>query len=190
MKLYVPATFAFLFVAFYQLSGGSDYAPRDGSLQAEAQKQRETRVAEARTVATPVASTKNRAEAGEAVVTRASLDLNTIATSAPAKAEVAELPKVQPIARVRLLTNAVAAPVTVRARPQMAPKAKDVPTILKSRVNMRMGPGTFFNVLTKVDQGMEVEVLQEPGNGWMKLRIVETGKLGWMSASLVSAAAN
>ena len=101
-----------------------------------------------------------------------------------------ELPKVQPIARVTLLTDPVAAPVTVRARPEMAPKAKDVRTILKSRVNMRMGPGTSFNVLTKLDQGMEVEVLQEPGNGWMKLRIVESGQVGWMSASLVSTAAN
>ena len=64
----------------------------------------------------------------------------------------------------------------------------DIRTISGNNVNMRMGPGTRYNVVAKLRRETEVQVLQNPGNGWLKLRVVESGRVGWMAEFLVTAA--
>lgn len=58
-----------------------------------------------------------------------------------------------------------------------------------TRVNMRLGPGTGHSVVTQLSQGTEVEVLRAEG-GWLKLRVVDSKRIGWMADYLVTAAAN
>ena len=55
-----------------------------------------------------------------------------------------------------------------------------------NRVNLRNGPGTEYNVLSKLTRGEQVAILQDPGNGWLKLRVLETNRVGWLAASLVN----
>jgi uncharacterized protein YgiM (DUF1202 family) len=43
-------------------------------------------------------------------------------------------------------------------------------------------------VLAQVLKGERLIVLQDPGNGWLKVR-TEENRIGWMAASLISAAA-
>lgn len=62
---------------------------------------------------------------------------------------------------------------------------EDVRQVSGNRVNLRNGPGTQYNVLSKLTRGEQVAVLQDPGNGWLKLRVVETKRVGWLAASLV-----
>ena len=202
LESYVPATFVFLFIAFFQLSGGTNYVPKEGSRQAESAKERAVEATRTAMVmpkkAETVAVTSSKSAAPEAVVSRASINLSELPT-APRKAQALtpvtlEDLKPKSAMKVTLLTSPIpASPAQALAGPReetaTATSDKDLRTILKSRVNMRMGPGTNFNVVSKLDIGAEVELLQEPGNGWMKLRVVETGRVGWMADYLVSAAA-
>ncbi|MFC3613845.1 SH3 domain-containing protein [Lutimaribacter marinistellae] len=62
---------------------------------------------------------------------------------------------------------------------------RDIREVTGTRVNMRMGPGTNYPVITRLNLGHEVEVL-ESGNGWLRLRVLPEQTVGWISASLVS----
>ncbi|MWD29071.1 SH3 domain-containing protein [Aquicoccus sp. SCR17] len=60
--------------------------------------------------------------------------------------------------------------------------------VIANVVNMRIGPSTGYSVLAQLNRGDRVEVLREPGNGWVKLRTVEGNRVGWMSARLLARA--
>jgi hypothetical protein len=70
----------------------------------------------------------------------------------------------------------------------MALPAKETRRVTGNVVNMRGGPGTRYDRIAKLRKDDEVVVLQEPGNGWIKLRVVDTGRVGWMADWLVTAA--
>jgi uncharacterized protein YgiM (DUF1202 family) len=55
---------------------------------------------------------------------------------------------------------------------------------------MRNGPGQSFDVVGKLGNGERVEILQDPGDGWVKLRVVEGGRVGWMADFLLTASIN
>lgn len=55
-------------------------------------------------------------------------------------------------------------------------------------VNLRTGPGTAFGAITSLARGTEVIVLRNPGNGWIKLRVPGTGRIGWMADRLLTVA--
>lgn len=59
--------------------------------------------------------------------------------------------------------------------------------VTASRANMRFGPGTGFPVLRALPNGAEVRILRNSGDGWVKLRSVEDGRIGWMAGHLVAA---
>jgi uncharacterized protein YgiM (DUF1202 family) len=52
-------------------------------------------------------------------------------------------------------------------------------------VNVRNGPSPRYNVILKLTRGTRVEILQDPGNGWVKLKVEDTGRIGWMAARLL-----
>ena len=54
------------------------------------------------------------------------------------------------------------------------------------RVNMRNGPSTSYNVITQLTRGTEVEVLEIPGNGWVRLKVQASGEIGWMAERLLT----
>lgn len=62
---------------------------------------------------------------------------------------------------------------------------KDIREIAGTRVNMRDGPGTIYPIIGKGTIGQQVEVFAESGTGWLRLRVVETQQVGWISASLI-----
>ncbi len=64
----------------------------------------------------------------------------------------------------------------------------DIRYVTGNVVNMRDGPGTEFQPVSKLTQGTEVAVLDSSGNGWVMLRVMTTGQEGWMADWLVSAA--
>ena len=68
--------------------------------------------------------------------------------------------------------------------------AMDIRYVTGNVVNMRGGPGTSFDKVSSLTGGTEVAVIEEPGNGWVMLRVMETGQEGWMADWLLSAAAN
>ncbi|MFW8635028.1 SH3 domain-containing protein [Cribrihabitans pelagius] len=64
--------------------------------------------------------------------------------------------------------------------------AEDVRQITATRVNMRLGPGTNYPVLSQLNRGDEVVVFENDGRGWLHLRVPSQGQVGWIAASLVS----
>ncbi|MBE1285935.1 MAG: SH3 domain-containing protein [Rhodobacteraceae bacterium] len=66
----------------------------------------------------------------------------------------------------------------------------DLREVTGTRVNMRDGPGTIYPVLTRLKLGNAVQVLSDSGTGWLRLRTVETGHVGWVAASLISKKSN
>jgi uncharacterized protein YgiM (DUF1202 family) len=62
----------------------------------------------------------------------------------------------------------------------------DIRTVSGNRVNVRGGPSTNFSVVSKLIRGDAVEILEDNGNGWVKMRSVLTGEEGWMADFLLS----
>ena len=68
--------------------------------------------------------------------------------------------------------------------------AKDIREISGTRVNLRDGPGTIYPIIGKVQLGQKVEVLDDSGSGWLRLRVLPVQQIGWISESLISKSTN
>jgi len=221
MWRFILLTFAFLGLAFYQLSGGSEYAPVAHSLQAQAVK--------THAIAAPAADAAQNQSNAPADVADASAPT---AIPAPdvvrvsASADDAVLPEVieQPsrLARVAAIDAAIAeimqdtSPVTADESDTprhndvfsletyaeaiqngtlvvgadgtaQLPDARDIRQVSGTVVNMRAGPGQSYESLGKLNRGTQIAVLDEPGNGWIRFEVVDTGTEGWMADWLVTA---
>lgn len=62
----------------------------------------------------------------------------------------------------------------------------DIRTVTGSRVNVRGGPGTEHNIVSRLEQGDAVEVLQDTGQGWVRMRPIDGGPEGWMADFLLT----
>jgi len=77
------------------------------------------------------------------------------------------------------------------AQASETPFVADRRTIAGDRANMRAGPGTEFDVLATLAEGEAVEVLNPAEtSGWLRLRVLATGEIGYMADWLVTPAAN
>ncbi len=188
MKRFIVLTFLFLGWGFYELSGGADFVP------------------ETREVAEAPAPVPAPAPIPEIEVTR-SETLTSFAPPAPARSvtaaaqveppeaavlAVVEEPPAPPAEEVYLFqslaegapTFADILPTEPAAAPQQA-TGLDLRQVAGTRVNMRTGPGTSYSVIVALPQGTETEVL-EVVEGWARIRVTDTGSLGWMAERLLS----
>lgn len=189
MYKFIFLTFAFLAWAFYEMSGGASFAPTE-------------RVADAGPVAASdsvevksdavMTATAEPAVQPAAEVTRAAYTAPSYNIQAPAEAELAAVdPAV--LASFSNVLKSEGADVTSDATQVAADGGliagqalNDLREVTGNRVNMRNGPGTSYSIVGRLERGDAVEVLSEPGNGWLKLRVSETGRIGWMADFLVS----
>ncbi len=180
----IAITFGLLSLAFYQMSGGADYTPSEGSLQAHAAQKRLDRIAALQNPAPKTAETVTAAitqPVAEETVSRGTINLDTLPQVKITLASAA-VPDAKTIQARKV--NA-ATPETVAA---IAKPVRDIRQVKGNRVNMRMGPGTKYNKIGQLTKGEQVIILQEPGNGWVKLRSVDTNRVGWMADFLLTAA--
>ncbi len=196
MNKFVFLSLALLGWVFWELSGGSDFEPKS------------------RVEATKVETAPQTEKVAEAAP--AALSVPIIKASAPAKSGVtatpaalivasedqkeSEEPAKTPVVVASLATgletfSTPGAPILVPASvtdattsTEALPEQRvDLRKVRGSRVNMRGGPGTSFGVLIVLPRGQEVEVLRENDSGWVKLRDQESGRIGWMSARMLTA---
>ncbi|HKL54663.1 MAG: SH3 domain-containing protein [Roseovarius sp.] len=183
MWRFILVSFAFLGWSFYELSGGADYEPRTNSIQARA------KLDDLRPVARPlraqeprVAQAPDIAEAPEIgatdTVARGLSGLNGTQTGGVTVTLAA--------AGASLDSEAIAHNIATRS--VVTPRQQDLREVAGSRVNMRAGPSTQYDRIARLERGEQVAVLRESVNGWVKLRVVETGRVGWMAERLVTAA--
>mgnify|MGYP001800324025 FL=1 len=206
MTRFIVISFAFLAFAFYELSGGADF---------DAEATRLSRIDAPAEVTDAVQST-DVADASAARplpedVTRVSLNLESVsdvlrpaptlrteravrrAPVEPEKAEAVTEEEPTIILPSLLVDRPVITPVdvgrdrsvqTVAATPTAT--TGDLRQVTGRSVNVRGGPGTDYSVVNRLVRGDQVEVLQDPGNGWVQLRPVGGGTVGWMADFLLS----
>lgn len=172
-------TFAFMGFALYEISGGDAFVPIAEEKRAalaieQAEKERMLAAAKAEKL-------KAEQEQAQASVVLAS----AVVTTAP-KADI----------KTDEMVAAVSAALDVDKAEEIAQgeaeviedaPAADIREVTAARVNMRNGPGQKFNVVAKLTSGEKVEILQDPGDGWVKLRVAESGRVGWMADFLLTA---
>ncbi|MGR3702639.1 MAG: SH3 domain-containing protein [Paracoccaceae bacterium] len=198
-------TFAFLGWSFYQISGGADYQPREGSrqavaLQVEAERKLAALSPNTMASAIPAASAPDKPEVTRNLIDLTSMPAVTDRSAQPVRLLPQDLPSADTLAdtvdkRVANLSLAQPAafaqaagmaPVSPENLPQPAQDLRDLRHITGTSVNMRTGPGTSFGVLARVTRDTEVEVLETYENGWLRLRVIDSSKVGWVSSKLVS----
>lgn len=177
----IVVSFAFLFLAFYELSGGADFEPVE---TVQAAPKLTPMIVEVPQTALPqipqigIQTAKVSAKDGAANIQLAALTTSGT-EAAPAELTVSATQK--PVSEVVMPSIAVDAAYT--SEPETV---VDMRFITGKSVNMRNGPGTGYSVTGRLVSGQQVQVLQEPGNGWLKLKVLETGHVGWMADWLVS----
>lgn len=63
--------------------------------------------------------------------------------------------------------------------------SRDLREVTGERVNMRDGPGTDFGVIEQLVRGTVITVIEDAGNGWVRVRVDASGRAGWMSADFL-----
>ncbi len=66
-----------------------------------------------------------------------------------------------------------------------ASTAGELVKVTGTRVNLRDAPSTNGTVLGKLSRDTHAEVLQRDGNGWAKIRALDSGLVGYMSAKFL-----
>ncbi|GFE50960.1 hypothetical protein So717_27130 [Roseobacter cerasinus] len=202
MKRFILLSFVFLGLGFYELSGGAEFDPvaaREAAILARSDAPQ-----------TPGPSVKGSAAAVQLTeadldnqVTRVSLNLVSFGdaaapqagvqrqTSEPAIAEP-ESSQVTPVTfstgdeTPAVLPSLIFPGSTSRASSDAVTLEQNLRFISGDRVNMRGGPGTGFDVVTQLVRGTQVEVLQDNGTGWVRLRPADGGPEGWIADFLLS----
>ncbi|WP_147110837.1 SH3 domain-containing protein [Tateyamaria sp. syn59] len=202
MWRFIIVTFGFLAFAFYEMSGGADFDPEATrmariEMPVAVEPEKLERVVEAETELQPPLPES---------VTRVSLNLNSVndvlrpqrnvPTTPARQLPAAEEPEVADVALSEeeptvilpslIVDTAVITPVDFNAPRAAEDTVQNVREVTARSVNVRGGPGTDFSVVNRLTRGDAVEILQDPGNGWVKLRPVGGGTVGWMADFLLS----
>ena len=184
--------------AFYEMSGGKNFVPRkaDKVAAAKAAEEEKSQAREARLAYVqpePVAVPVTAAKAPADVVAGTISEPEPVAQTTPEPVEntgpvtLASLQDnsamfARPVIQLGTIPNAVALP---DAEPD--PQPLDIREVAGARVNVRMGPGTGYDIVTSLSKGTTVEVIETDSSGWVKLRTVENEFVGWMAEYLLTA---
>lgn len=199
MTRVILITFGFLGWAWFEMSGGSSFEPGENGVtalaafdpvvveeadlpsvtpeppvvtRADTTEAPLTRVSQPRIVVKPAPSFVETVKAD--VVTEAGATQTTLVVGGLG-GDLANLGQAISVGANDPVSDAIAAAVDYRV-------------VSGSRVNLRSGPSTEFSVVTRLVRGNEVEILQDDGLGWVKLRALNGNEIGWMSDSFLVAA--
>ena len=204
MKRFIFLTFGFLGWAFFEMSGGVDFQPASARIAASDD--------EPSLVIQKVAADRTRNVVEPAVISRAVASAPIAPTPASfvpgsSSGNASEVQNVSvSLTSLRTLDDNVAKPgnndITANTAPIVIPSLiapGDTETTLievgsdtairsvsGNRVNVRGGPGTDYQVVTKLGRGDSVEVIHDNGDGWVKMRSLGGGQEGWMANFLLS----
>lgn len=210
MNRYIFLSFLFMGWMFYELSGGADFespSSKQAALSEPAsipKVETEYEVAELMTAKPEPAvrletPTKLDRAAGPILASATEeLIVDAGATEIPATTETVTSGIVMSSGWLTDLQDQTVSTDTVFSLASLAPLPEVTPTtasqdaiwgtrIVKgSRVNVRSGPGTDHSVVSSLTGGMEVQVLNDPGTGWIEMRHTDSETVGWMAASLLT----
>lgn len=191
--------------SFYELSGGSDYAPVENSIQVQGLPDRtpprpaaQEPAARNRTLAQVEAMMdelgRAQTEAEDRIRTEAeelSLTLAAVNTDGPSIIEAeasrpkAELLELQIEERRGESTADIEAAVAAAIGDVTADPSR-LRWVKETVVDLRTGPGLTFDKVARITKGTEVAVLEDPGHGWLNVRVMDTYQTGWLAEWLVT----
>lgn len=175
MVRFMLCSFAFMGWAFYELSGGGDFeppAPREVAVI----KEELLPIIDNKVIAVDI--TKSLQTPSTDPVAPVKVTLASVSTDSALDAPTIEF---NPAAGQSITTDAGS-----EAAPVIEEDPADIRYVSGNRVNMRNGPGTNYQVLVQLQRGSETEVLQSPGDGWVKIRVAGSGRIGWMAERLLT----
>ncbi|MFK7753542.1 MAG: SH3 domain-containing protein [Sedimentitalea sp.] len=208
MKRFIVVTFLGLGWVFYEMSGGADFEPRRLAPVQHAEAPAVTRTETVRTepveqverVAVtelvvrptaperPAANPNRRAEIAQERIGQLGAAAGgglSLFPEGGARGEGLTLASLEDGA-----SGLVEVPTTTTVRPVdpvvTSIEARDIRVVNASRVNLRAGPGTDHSVVTKLTRDARVEVLSDGGDGWVQLRVVASGREGWIADYLLA----
>lgn len=205
MWRFILLSFVFLGWSFYELSGGADYRPSANSIQARVlldNQRPQARPMRVNVIEVAEASLGQTDAATEKAITSLQdlavrMDapkvlVAAVAEETPAPVDVAVEVNV-PSVSVDFAAVAQTARLWDQSGFSEAPKTPsvavtDLRRVAGTSVNLRSGPGTQFGRLTSLSQGTEVIVLPDRVGGWVKVRLAESGDVGWMTDRLLKVA--
>lgn len=196
MHKFILLTFALLGLAFYQMSGGSDFQPPARPVIVEAAVEpaaAPVEIAPVTTVSSTVSlsatlpqvdASEPEADTDDATLPPRQITATIRETVQDVQDLAARTPDAEPAIQADTTEFSSVDPDQTLIVPSLI---TDIRSVTGNSVNMRAGPGTDFEIVDRLTRGAEVEVLQDPGTGWLELRAVESGITGWMADWLVSA---
>ena len=154
-----------LFWVFYEMSGGSDFAPKERVIVSQA----------------PFEKTPNRYSAFIKPV-HAPQVMN--ASYIPVETEALVPAIATPIASEPIPTTVIEIPVVA---PDLEPETViELRFVAGNRVNLRQGPGTNHPILDTLSRGASAELIAVNDDGWAQIRLTDSGTTGWMAQRLLS----
>lgn len=214
MRQFILLTFGFLGLAFYEMSGGSDFEPGAPkalkvnpllpTVETAATKDelKATRLALNSAIRNDATPTAPDTITGGADVTPVALNLTRVRDSQSTPLVGGEASDfVQKASLTTRSTLSSADTPAIFSKKDEAAKDGDATlqsavavrpefekrVVTGNRVNVRGGPGTQFGVVDQLSRGAAVEILRDNGQGWVKMRSVSDGRIGWMADFLLAA---
>ncbi|WP_292285205.1 SH3 domain-containing protein [Marivita sp.] len=180
MNKYIWVAFAFMGVGFYEMSGGSDFQPGETTVEVFADPR------QAPEQARPEPSRVARADTTATRLTEIA-PIRVVATPSGTGAKPTSAPDSPEPDRETLVDTAPEPEVPADTQAVLEEAAPDLRFVDGDRVNMRGGPGTDYAVIGKLQRNDMVEVIEDEGDGWLRLRETLTGNEGWIADWLVTA---
>ncbi len=183
---YIVSTFLFLGLLWFEMSGGTEFEPRDVSY----------RVATDPFADTPRPLLQSTfGEPTEPLTIAASMPVEvatpvfaaaTASSVTPAVASTTDRAVIVPASLPREIKRP--REERVEDAPEEQPKIDIAPRlqtvqVAANRLNFRVGPGTRYGSLGILDRGDTLVVLREEDR-WKKVRAEESGQIGWVAAWL------
>lgn len=194
MNRYILLSFGFLGLAFYELSGGADFQPRDGfansgSIQIAQIEEEDPSVNTVARLSLVDDAGLSGGEDIEQTDTDAALQAAVLAAIKTDEIEAEDIPEQDIRINVTLPVDQPAErtdEIQQAETPEPEAQRLDLRAVARDRVNLREGPGTDFSVLGRLSRGTTVQVLEETGDGWVMLQVVPEGQTGWMADWLLT----
>ena len=185
MKTFILLTFGFLGFAFYEMSGGSEFEPASARV-AETESPQAEQMAEAKTE-TPAPEAAPSSSAITKIgntpsVTRVALNLTNVSDAQVAATEQPAAQIIDSAETPQIILPSLIATTNTNG----ASTGADVRKVSGNRVNVRGGPSTNYGVVSKLTRGVEVRILEDNGDGWVRMQPVDGGEAGWMADFLLT----
>ncbi len=186
MGRYIIISFAFIAWAFYEMSGGAEFVQNRPSAPAQEAEPAEDTVTRG---TLNLSSTQEVLEQERAVRTPRSPLLHPRTDDADGSVRVTTLPSLldgEGDQGIRIAPPITTGEETAAAETTQSEESAsgDYRFVIGTRVNMRAGPGTDYDVIGQLVQGDRVDVLEDPGAGWVLLD-TDAGQ-GWMADFLLT----